>query len=141
MSSVYFYEPFFSFNDFQRLFGDLEEVPQQSRQVSRRQQSGDSHSAQRSPLSRGFQPKMDIHESPESNVVTASIELPGMKKEDIQIDVQANRLVISGQQTHEKDVNEKGYVLRERSSGRFWRALPLPAGTQVSHYNALALMI
>lgn len=131
MSSVYFYEPFFSFNDFQRLFGDLDDEHdrQGQGQVARRR-GGD---AQQRSLSRGFQPKMDIHESPESNLVTATIELPGLQKENVQIDVQGNRLVVSGEQTHEKDVNEKGYVLKERSSGRFWRALPLPAGTQVSY--------
>ena len=134
--SVYFYEPFFSLNDFQRLFADFDDSVshdhqgQGNRQVSRRR-SGAEGQQQRS-LARGFQPKMDIHESPESNIVTGTVELPGREKEDVQIDVQNNRLIISGEQTVEKDVNEKGYVLKERSSGRFWRALPLPAGTQVS---------
>ena len=78
---------------------------------------------------------MDIHESPESNLVTATLELPGLKKEDIAIDVQGGRLVISGEQNQSNEVNEKGYVLRERRSGRFYRTLPLPKDTQVRYIS------
>lgn len=123
--SLQFYEPFFSFNDFHRLVNDA---------LSDRPSANDSSRGgnQRSSLT-AFQPRMDIHESPESNLVTATVELPGLQKQDVQIDVQGNRLIISGEKTSEKNVDEKGYVLRERSTGRFYRALPLPNGTQVSN--------
>ena len=124
--SLQFYEPFFSFNDFHRLVNDA---------LSDRPTTNDSSRSgnnQRTSALTAFQPRMDIHESPESNLVTATIELPGLQKENVQIDVQGNRLIISGEKTSENNVDEKGYVLRERSTGRFHRALPLPAGTQVS---------
>jgi HSP20 family protein len=127
--SVYSFEPFFSFNDVHRLFDDvLSDTPRSSNQVTRR----NGNDTQERSLSRGFQPRMDIHESPESNLVAATIELPGLKKEDVSIDIQGGRLVISGEHKESNEVNEKGYVLRERRSGRFHRALPLPRDTQVS---------
>ena len=36
---------------------------------------------------RSFRPKMDLHEDLEKNVVTATLELPGFKKDQIKIDV------------------------------------------------------
>ena len=122
-SPVYYHEPFFSLNDFQRLLNDLSDAPT-DRQVSGRDGKNPS-------LAFGFQPRMDIHESPEANLVTATIELPGMKKEEVHIDVRKGRLLVSGEQTFTKDVDEKGYIHRERRTGKFSRSLPLPAGTQV----------
>ena len=75
---------------------------------------------------------MDIHENAEQNVVTATFELPGLKKEDVNIDIRNNRLVISGETTHSKDFEDNGYVHRERSIGKLSRTLPLPSGTKVN---------
>lgn len=126
--SVYFYEPFFSFDDFYRLFDDA--------WASRNTPSGKNPQRQRDEaqaqdLARGFQPRMDIQESPESNLVTATIELPGLNKQDVNIDIQNNRLIVSGEQIFSKEVNEKGFIHRERQTGKFSRTLPLPAGIKV----------
>jgi HSP20 family protein len=40
---------------------------------------------------------MDLHENPETKTVTATMELPGLKSEDIAIEVQGNRLIVSGE--------------------------------------------
>ena len=125
--SLYFHEPFFSLNDFQRLFDDFFDRPASERQVTRREEGG-----QRS-LARGFQPRMDIHESSEQNLVTATFELPGLTKENVQIDVQPGRLTVSGEQTISNDVDEQGFIHRERRYGRFERSLPIPTGTKVSY--------
>ena len=124
MSSIYSYEPFFSLNDFQRFFDDVFERPSSERQVTR--------NGQQRPVSRGFQPRVDIHESPEANLVTVWFELPGLTKENVNIDVSKGRLVVSGEWNY-KDVDEKGFIHRERRVGRFERSLPLPTGTQVSY--------
>ncbi|KAL5482464.1 hypothetical protein ACEPAI_9058 [Sanghuangporus weigelae] len=132
--SLYYYEPFFSLDDFQRLFDDFfdrsTDRPVSERQVARREESG-----QRS-LARGFQPRMDIREASDQNLVTATFELPGMTKENVQIDVQPGRLTVSGEQTVSNDVDEKGYVHRERRYGRFERSLPLPSGTKPTDIKA-----
>ncbi|KAJ8591007.1 hypothetical protein M405DRAFT_895147 [Rhizopogon salebrosus TDB-379] len=41
--------------------------------------------------------QMDLHENPETKTVTATMELPGLKSEDIAIEVQGNRLIVSGE--------------------------------------------
>ena len=75
---------------------------------------------------------MDIHESPDSNLVTATFELPGLTKENVNIDIQNNSLLVSGEVSTSSELNENGYVHRERRTGRFSRRVPLPAGTTVS---------
>ncbi|THH09950.1 hypothetical protein EW145_g1659 [Phellinidium pouzarii] len=133
MSSFYYYEPFFSINDFHRLFEDT--GVSRSAQRSRRSDA-DQHSELQSRSRSGFQPRMDIIESPEANLLTATIELPGLKKENIAIDVHNNRLIVSGERTLGTDVNEEGFIHRERQTGRFSRALPLPTGTQTNEIKA-----
>ncbi len=75
---------------------------------------------------------MDVHEDSASNTVTATFELPGLKKEDVNIDVHNNVLTISGESKISSDRDENGYAIRERRFGRFERSLPLPQGIKVS---------
>ena len=75
--------------------------------------------------------RMDLHESKETDEITATFELPGMKKEDVSIDVHQNRLIISGQSTVTERLDKDGYSVRERRFGRFSRAIPLPVGIKV----------
>ena len=75
--------------------------------------------------------RMDVHESKDKNEMTVVMELPGVRKEDVGIDVRNNRLVIAGQSALSTTLDHEGYVVRERRVGRFSRALPLPAGTKV----------
>lgn len=74
---------------------------------------------------------MDLHESKESNTVTATFELPGLKKEDVQINVQNGRLTISGESKISSEHEQDGYAVRERKFGRFSRTLQLPEGVKV----------
>jgi HSP20 family protein len=69
-------------------------------------------------------PPIDIHETPESLVLKA--ELPGLKREDIQIELQDSTLVLKGEKRFEKDVNEENYHRIERSYGSFQRSFTLP---------------
>ena len=76
--------------------------------------------------------RMDIHENPETNLITATFELPGLRKEDVHIDLHKNRLIISGETSFASDKEESGFVLKERRRGKFSRSLPLPQNIQVS---------
>ncbi|HEY8271583.1 MAG TPA: Hsp20/alpha crystallin family protein [Pseudobdellovibrionaceae bacterium] len=67
-----------------------------------------------------FTPSVDIEESDEMYLISA--DLPGIKKEDVKIDVTGNTLRFSGERS--KDIKEEGY--RERSYGRFSRSFTLP---------------
>ncbi|KAI5118579.1 hypothetical protein M0805_004195 [Coniferiporia weirii] len=136
--SVYYYEPFFSISDISRLIDDaFSSHSSLTQQLTRATGTSTNTEAngQRS-LAQGFQPRLDIHESGETGFVTATFELPGLKREDVTIDVQENRLVVSGTQTVAKDAEDAGYVHRERRIGRFSRTLPLPAGTKPDDIKA-----
>jgi HSP20 family protein len=74
---------------------------------------------------------MDVCEDANNNTVTASFELPGLKKEDVRIDVHNNRLTISGESKTSADRQEEGFAVRERSFGSFARTLHIPAGLKV----------
>ena len=74
---------------------------------------------------------MDLHEDQDKNLVTATFELPGLTKENVQIDVKDGVLSVSGESTISSERDEKGYSVRERRFGKFSRALPLPQGIKV----------
>jgi len=74
---------------------------------------------------------MDLIESKDKNEVTATFELPSLRREDIRIDVQQNRLTVSGEAKTSEEHQEGDYVVRERQYGKFSRTLQLPVGTKV----------
>lgn len=73
---------------------------------------------------------MDLHENTD-NTVTATFELPGLKKEDVSIDVHNGRLTVSGESKRSTEHDENGYAIRERRFGKFTRTLRLPQGIKV----------
>ena len=75
--------------------------------------------------------RMDVHEDGQTNSVTATFELPGLKKEDVNIDVHNNILTVSGESKVDASRDENGWAVRERRYGRFSRSVPLPQGLKV----------
>ena len=75
---------------------------------------------------------MDVHEDKEKNIITASFELPGLKKEDVHIDVHNSVLTVSGETKVDETKEQDGYAVRERRFGRFSRSIPVPQGIKVS---------
>ena len=55
-------------------------------------------------------------------------DLPGLRKEDVHVEVDDGVLTISGERTEEQVDDRDGYYRSERRYGRFHRALPLPEG-------------
>lgn len=68
----------------------------------------------------GLNPSMDVYETPEE--VVANIDLPGVKKEDIKINIVNNEVSVSGEVSRENKVENGTYFLQERSSGKFYRS-------------------
>ncbi|EJC98616.1 HSP20-like chaperone [Fomitiporia mediterranea MF3/22] len=64
------------------------------------------------------------------------LELPGLDKESISLDVLNGRLVVSGEKTILKDVEEKGFVHRERQMSRFSHIVLLPTGIKTANVQA-----
>jgi HSP20 family protein len=80
-----------------------------------------------SPMT-GWAPALDVHEDKEK--FSVRVELPGMKREDIEVSLQDGALIISGERKEEK-VHEGTEVHRqERYYGKFNRALTLPTAVK-----------
>ena len=54
------------------------------------------------------------------------VDLPGVKKEDIHIDLKENQLIISGERSFKEERKEKDYYKVESSYGKFQRSFTLP---------------
>jgi HSP20 family protein len=79
-------------------------------------------------------PRMDVFERDGSLVVKA--ELPGLKKEDVQVTLEHGDLLIQGERKTESEVKEDEYYRCERSFGSFYRRLPLPPEVKVDQIKA-----
>jgi HSP20 family protein len=73
-------------------------------------------------------PSVDIFE--DGNDVVVKAELPGMKKEDLEVNFTDGALIISGEKKQEEKVEKKDYYRMERSYGGFTRSFRLPADVQ-----------
>lgn len=76
-----------------------------------------------SPL-RAWAPPLDVHEDKDG--YTIRVELPGMKREEIEVAIQGDALVISGERKAETPKDETEVHRQERNFGRFSRVLTLP---------------
>ncbi|MBM4313477.1 MAG: Hsp20/alpha crystallin family protein [Deltaproteobacteria bacterium] len=82
-------------------------------------------------------PTVDIFES--NGDVVLKAELPGIKKEDIDITISDGSITISGEKKQESEIKKKDYYKWESSYGSFCRSFALPAeiqpGKAKSTYN------
>jgi HSP20 family protein len=80
------------------------------------------------PAPSGWIPPIDVHETADAYVITA--ELPGLNRNNVQIQVRDGHIQISGQRP-ERDVPCEQYHRVERGHGSFSRTfeLPLPVNT------------
>jgi HSP20 family protein len=72
-----------------------------------------------------WSPSVDVFESKDNIMVKA--DMPGMKKEDIDISVHGDTLIIKGEKKGESESEENDHVKTERFYGSFNRALTLPS--------------
>jgi HSP20 family protein len=63
-------------------------------------------------------------------------ELPGLKPEDVHVEVANDQLIIQGERKYESDEKNKGVYRSERRYGQFYRAIPLPEGTNTEQAKA-----
>ena len=79
-------------------------------------------------------PKVDIFEEGDNFVVKA--EIPGMKKEEIEVNLTDDMVTISGEKKKEEKVEKKDYYRFERSFGSFSRSFRLPKDVQADKAKA-----
>jgi HSP20 family protein len=71
-------------------------------------------------------PALDIYQTPSEIVVKAA--LPGVKPEDVNIDIIGDTLTVRGESKAEKEVKREDYLYQERRYGAFSRSVVLPGG-------------
>jgi len=79
-------------------------------------------------------PAMDIFE--EGGDIVVKAEIPGMKKEEIHVDINEKAVTVSGEKRKEEKVERKDYVHLERAFGSFARTFALPAEVQTDKARA-----
>jgi len=71
-------------------------------------------------------PRIEAFQQGDRFIVRA--DLPGLKREDIQLEVTGDALTIQGERREEQEQEREGYYRSERQYGRFYRSIPLPEG-------------
>jgi HSP20 family protein len=77
---------------------------------------------------RAFWPELEVHHR--ADRLAIRVDLPGLQKDDIAVEVRGNELSISGQRRHQSEQREGWYYRAERSYGSFCRSLRLPEGAK-----------
>jgi HSP20 family protein len=86
------------------------------------------------PSAISFSPEIDVFEK-DHRLVT-KVDLPGMKKEDVKVEVMDGHLVISGERKSETEETKDSVYRCEREYGSFYRAVPLPEGVKIADVKA-----
>jgi HSP20 family protein len=89
--------------------------------------------ARQGQLFSGWSPALDLYQNNDN--VVAVIELPGMRKEDIEISLHDGTLTISGERKSESSNDEKA-ERTERYVGKFRRSITLPTRVNANKVRA-----
>jgi HSP20 family protein len=81
-----------------------------------------------------WSPQIDVFER--DNRLVTKVDLPGLKKEDVKVEVTDGHLAISGERKSETEETRDNVYRCERSYGSFYRAVPLPEGAKLEDVKA-----
>jgi HSP20 family protein len=79
-------------------------------------------------------PAVDLKRDNGNLVLRADI--PGIKPEEVKIEVQDDVLTVSGEHTETKEEKDKDFIRRERRYGAFSRSMTIPAGVEAKKIKA-----
>jgi HSP20 family protein len=88
----------------------------------------------RSQAQQRWVPAMDLVEADDHFLLRA--DLPGLREDDVNIEVRDNALTVSGERKAEHEQREKGWYRLERQFGRFSRSISLPEGVDPDAIDA-----
>ena len=81
-----------------------------------------------------WSPQIETFEREGQLVIRA--DLPGLKKDDVNVEITDDAITISGERRNEDEERREGYYRSERSYGSFFRSIPLPQGVNAEEANA-----
>jgi HSP20 family protein len=81
-----------------------------------------------------WSPQIETFQRADQLVVRA--DLPGLSKDDVNVEVTDDAIVISGERRHEFEDERDGIYRSERSYGSFYRTIPLPEGAIADNAKA-----
>jgi HSP20 family protein len=81
-----------------------------------------------------WMPPVEVLERDGQLIVRA--EVPGLEKDQVQVELQDGQLIISGERSQEREERREGFYRTERSYGSFYRAVPLPEGVDPEQAKA-----
>jgi HSP20 family protein len=79
-------------------------------------------------------PALDVYEEKDDLIVKA--EIPGLAKDEIDISLDGNTLMIKGEKKKEEEIKEEDYYRCERTFGSFLRSIELPMDIKTDKVNA-----
>jgi HSP20 family protein len=79
-------------------------------------------------------PAIDVQEC--NGTLTITAELPGLKKEEVKVELTDDALIIEGDRKQEHKEDHEGFHRWERSYGHFYRSIPLPEGAKTDQVKA-----
>ena len=81
-----------------------------------------------------WSPGIDVFEK--DNRLVTKVDLPGLKKEDVKVELAEGYLVISGERKTEAEEKKDDFYRCEREYGSFYRAVPMPDGVKAEDIKA-----
>jgi HSP20 family protein len=107
---------------------ELQTIQQEMNRLFGSFSNGDSFAARR------WVPAMDLVEEGDHFVLRA--DLPGVREDQVKIEVEDNVLTVSGERQSEHEERSEGYYRLERATGAFSRSLTLPEGVDLDSVEA-----
>src|SRR5262249_35466227 len=87
-----------------------------------------------SPMFEGWSPSIDLFE--DKDTVTVKAEVPGMKREDLDVSLEGRTLSICGERREEKEQGKGTTHRSERFYGKFYRSIELPSAVDLAKVQA-----
>lgn len=81
-----------------------------------------------------WSPQIEIFER--GNQLVLRADLPGLTKNDVNVEIDNDGITIEGERQHENEEKGEGYYRSERSYGKFYRRIPMPEGVKAEDAKA-----
>ena len=115
-------------------FSELTSLQDRMNQLFSRQFGSSGRNSEQSLGFANFIPPVDIFE--DDHNITIQAEVPGVSEKDLDIRLENNILIISGERKLENEEKKENFHRIERSYGRFSRSFSLPATVNPDSVNA-----